>query len=162
MKNSDVKVFWQKIISIESSHLQTAQWSRANIQVCDLFAVQGGTILAARFPAWPVPHRFNTLETPTYVEVPMVTPHSNEAYPRHVAQDFDNPWNEFNQPLSPLRSQKAATPPDKRYGMQSCNCRFSLHKQGCVGLSDHKFKQWFSWRYSPLCMWLSIPSRPFG
>jgi len=86
---------------------------RVNIQVCDLFAVQGGTILAARFPAWPVSRRFNTLDAPAYAEAPMVTPHSNEAYLQHDTLSFDCPLNEFNQPLSPHGSQKVVTPSDK-------------------------------------------------
>ena len=82
---------------------------KASIQVCNLFAVQGGTILAARFPAWPAPHRFNTLDTPAYAEVPMVTPHSNEAYLQHTTLIFNRPSNEFNQPSSPRGPQKFAT-----------------------------------------------------
>jgi hypothetical protein len=97
---------------------------KASIQVCGLFAVQGGTILAARFPAWPIPRLFNTLDTPAYAEVPMVTPHSNEAYLQHATLSFNCPSNKSNQPLSPHGSQKGATLSDKNWSfhLQTTQC----------------------------------------
>ena len=68
--------------------------------------------MAARFPAWPVSRRFNTLDSPAYARAPMVTPHSNEAYLQHATLSLNCPSNESNQPLSPHGSQKVVTPSD--------------------------------------------------
>ena len=76
--------------------------------------------MAARFPAWPVSRRFNTLDALAYARAPMVTPHSNEAYLQHATLSFNCPSNEFNQPLSPHGSQKVVTPSDKnKYDIES-------------------------------------------
>jgi hypothetical protein len=110
-------------------HRKTTQCSEPTF-VCYLFAVQGGTILAARFPAWPISRRFNTLDTPAYAEVPMVTPHSNEAYLQHATLSFNCPSNKSNQPLSPHGSQKGATLSDKNWSfhLQTAQCSESTFR----------------------------------
>ena len=49
---------------------------RVLIQACYLLAVQGGTILAARLPAWPIARRIIALDPSAFAEGPMATPNS--------------------------------------------------------------------------------------
>ena len=86
--------------------------STTNIQVCNLFAVQGGWFWLLGFPPDPLLTAL-TPSMPLPSQKPQWWPRTrNEAYLQHADVGFNSSSYAFNQSLSPLGSQKGATPSD--------------------------------------------------